>query len=50
MKVPSKPVKIYYKAMRALLSDPLNERICLTALGCIAVVFVFNLIRFLIFQ
>ena len=49
MKVPSKPVKFFYKAMRLLLSDPLNERICLTIIGLVmCFCFVFSVIRSLI--
>jgi hypothetical protein len=46
MKIPSKPVKIFYKVFRALLSEPLNERICLYAIGFGVAVFIFQMVRY----
>jgi len=49
MKVPSKPFKIFYKAMRHLLSDPLNKNICLAVCGLVFIGFVFHTIRIVFF-
>jgi len=49
MKVAPKPIKIYYKAMIALFSDPLNKNICLAVCGLVFVGFVFHVIRSVFF-
>lgn len=49
MKVPPKPIKIYYKLWSKLLSDPTNKYICLAVICSFLTSVVFQVIRSVFF-
>ena len=44
MKIPPKPVKILYKGMVLLFTDPFNARLCMSVAAIVAAFFSFQVI------